>query len=94
MLVIVPEGKEREKGAKKKILEIIEAGKFPSLVNYTDARSSETPNRKNTTNTKPTHVIGKLHKTKDGEKTLKGIRHRGNAMCLAKSEETRMAGVE
>lgn len=82
MLVIVLEGKEREKGVKKKkIFEIIEVGKFLSLVNYIDVRSLEILNRKNITNIKFIYVIGKLYKTKEGEKILKGIRY-GVMLCV------------
>lgn len=62
----------------KNILEEVKAGrKIPRFwwnTKFKNSRSSRKFKQENIMNTKPTHIIGKLHKNKNEEKILKQIR--------------------
>uniref|UniRef100_A0A9L0SE42 L1 transposable element RRM domain-containing protein n=1 Tax=Equus caballus TaxID=9796 RepID=A0A9L0SE42_HORSE len=102
-IIVVLEGKERDKGAENLLEEII-AENFPNLGKETDVQVEEVqraPNKMNPKRTTPRHIIIKMSRIKDKEKILKAARERqqvtykGNPIrlsvdCSSESLQARM----
>ena len=76
MLGIVPEEKEEENGEKYtwRSKGRQENSQVWWNTKFTDSRSSRNFKQENIMNTKPVHIIGKLHTNKNEEKICKQIR--------------------
>uniref|UniRef100_A0A9L0TRQ4 L1 transposable element RRM domain-containing protein n=1 Tax=Equus caballus TaxID=9796 RepID=A0A9L0TRQ4_HORSE len=77
-IIGVPEGEERDKGAENLFVKIIEEN-FPHLRKETDIQVQEAhraPNKRSPKRPTPRHIIIKMSKIKDKERTLKAARER------------------